>query len=62
MADVAAGLAQDHGLDLKVLERSDCEDQGMGAFLAVSQGSDLDPKFIHLTYKGPARSSVVWCW
>ena len=52
MADVAAGLAQDHGLDLKVLERSDCEDQGMGAFLAVSQGSDLDPKFIHLIYKG----------
>ena len=52
MADVAATLAQNHGLDLKVLERSDCEAEGMGAFLAVSQGSDLDPKFIHLTYKG----------
>ena len=33
-----------------MLERSDCEAKGMGAFLAVSQGSDLPPKFIHLIY------------
>ncbi len=52
MAAVATDLANNHGLDLKVLERSECEAAGMGAFLAVSQGSDLDPKFIHLTYKG----------
>ena len=51
LADTAAGIAQDHGLELKVLERSDCEAKGMGAFLAVSQGSDLPPKFIHLIYR-----------
>ena len=34
-----------------MLERSDCEAKGMGAFLAVSQGSDLPPKFIHLIYR-----------
>ena len=48
LADTAAGIAKDHGLELKVLERSDFEAKGMGAFLAVSQGSDLPPKFIHL--------------
>ena len=51
LADTAAGIAKDHGLELKVLERSDCEARGMGAFLAVSQGSDLPPKFIHLIYR-----------
>ena len=51
LAETAANIAQDHGLELKVLERSDCEAKGMGAFLAVSQGSDLPPKFIHLIYR-----------
>ncbi|WP_413441052.1 leucyl aminopeptidase [Synechococcus sp. MIT S1220] len=51
LADTAAQLARDHGLELKVLERADCEARGMGAYLAVSQGSDLDPKFIHLVYR-----------
>jgi hypothetical protein len=51
----------DYGLELKVLERSDCEALGMGSYLAVSQGSDLPPKFIHLTYRpsGPATRRLV---
>ena len=36
---------------MKILEKKDCEKLGMGAFLAVAKGSDLKPKFIHLTYK-----------
>ena len=61
LADTAAGMARDHGLELKVLERSDCEAKGMGAFLAVSQGSDLPPKFIHLIYrpKGEVKRRVA---
>ena len=51
LADTAAQLAHDYKLELTVLERSDCEARGMGAYLAVSQGSDLDPKFIHLIYR-----------
>lgn len=51
LADTAAQIAADHGLTLEVLEREDCEAQGMGAFLGVSLASDLPPKFIHLTYK-----------
>lgn len=38
-----------------MLERDDCEALGMGSYLAVAQGSDLPPKFIHLTYR-PAGS------
>jgi leucyl aminopeptidase len=48
LADEAAALATAFGLELKVLEREECEALGMGAYLGVAQGSDLAPKFIHL--------------
>ena len=51
MAETAQAIASDHGLQLEILEREDCEQLGMGAFLGVAQASDLPPKFIHLTYK-----------
>ena len=51
LADTAAAIAAEFNLELKLLERSDCEALGMGAYLAVAQGSDLPPKFIHLTYR-----------
>ena len=51
MAETAEEIATEHGLQLEILEREDCEKLGMGAFLGVAQASDLPPKFIHLTYK-----------
>lgn len=51
LAETASAIAQDHGLELEILEREDCEKLGMGAYLGVAQASDLPPKFIHLTYK-----------
>jgi leucyl aminopeptidase len=51
MAQTAEGIAQDHGLQLEILEKEECEKLGMGAFLGVAQASELPPKFIHLTYK-----------
>ncbi|MFL0769967.1 MAG: leucyl aminopeptidase [Prochlorococcus sp.] len=61
LAETARRIAADHGLELSVLERADCEERGMGAYLAVAQGSDMDPKFIHLTYRpaGPVKRRVV---
>ena len=61
LAETAAAIARDFGLELKVLERSDCEALGMGSYLAVAQGSDLPPKFIHLTYRpeGAAKRRLV---
>jgi len=51
LARTASHLAHEHGLELTILERPDCEERGMGSFLSVCQGSDMDPKFIHLTYR-----------
>jgi len=51
LAETAAAIAKEYGLQLQILEREDCEKLGMGAFLGVAQASDLPPKFIHLTYK-----------
>jgi leucyl aminopeptidase len=51
LADTAAAIASAFSLELKVLERSDCEALGMGAYLGVAKASELPPKFIHLTYK-----------
>jgi leucyl aminopeptidase len=51
MAQVAQAIAEEHGLEIEILEKEECEKLGMGAFLGVAQASDLPPKFIHLTYK-----------
>jgi leucyl aminopeptidase len=62
LADTAAEIATSFGLELKVLERADCEALGMGAYLGVARGSSLPPKFIHLTYRpaaGAARKLVL---
>lgn len=51
LAEIAQAIADEHSLQLEILEREDCEKLGMGAYLGVAQASDLPPKFIHLTYK-----------
>ncbi len=51
LAKTAYLLSKEKNCELKILEKKDCLKKGMGAFLAVAKGSDLDPKFIHLTYK-----------
>jgi len=50
LANEAKKLSIDYDLDLKILDKEDCEDEGMGAYLAVAKGSDLEPNFIHLKY------------
>jgi leucyl aminopeptidase len=54
MAETAQAIASDYGMEIEILEQADCEKLGMGAFLAVAQGSEIPPKFIHLTYKPEA--------
>jgi leucyl aminopeptidase len=39
------------GLTTKILEKAECKKLGMGAFLAVAEGSDQLPKFIEMSYK-----------
>jgi len=61
MAQAAEAIARESNLEIKILEREDCEKLGMGAFLGVAQASDLPPKFIHLTYRseGTPRRKVA---
>ena len=51
LANQALQVAKEFKLSSKILNREDCLKKGMGSYLAVSQGSELEPKFIHLTYK-----------
>jgi leucyl aminopeptidase len=50
MAATAEEMAKDYGFALKILEQTECEALGMGAFLGVAQASEMPPKFIHMTY------------
>ena len=61
LANLAEELAAEHGLEVEILEKEDCEKLGMGAYLGVAQASDIPPKFIHLTYKpqGTPRRKVA---
>jgi leucyl aminopeptidase len=52
LARAAERLAKTHALRLEVLERKDMEKLGMGALLAVAQGSRQPPKLIVLRHKG----------
>jgi leucyl aminopeptidase len=55
LADEARRLAKAHGLKAEVLDREDARKLGMGAFLAVAQGSDQPPKFIVLRWQGGGK-------
>lgn len=55
LAEVAKGIARDHGLDITILDREAMEKEGMGALLAVARGSAEEPRFIVLEYRGTDR-------
>jgi leucyl aminopeptidase len=59
LADRARALGKEqHGLKVEVLDRKDIEKLGMGAFLAVAQGSEEPPKFIVLRYQGAGKKDA----
>ncbi len=60
-ADMAIELAKTYNLELKILEKADCEALNMGAFLGVARASEIPPKFIHMIYKpaGTPRKRVA---
>ena len=53
IAEEAKTIAKEPGVSLKILEREEMEELGMGALLGVARGSHEPPKFIILEYKGP---------
>src|SRR6266545_2038888 len=59
LADRAAALAAAHGFGLTVLDRAALSKEGMGALLAVAQGSHQEPRFIVLEYRGAGDAAPV---
>ncbi len=53
LAEVAhtIALASNDRVTVTIYEESECEEMGMGSYLAVGKGSQEPPKFIHLVYK-----------
>jgi leucyl aminopeptidase len=60
LAEEAQALAAQHGLACTVLGPEECRQLGMGLYLAVTQGSIQEPRFIHLAWKPPSpRKRIV---
>lgn len=60
LADQAKDLAKSYSsVSLKILEEKDMQKLGMGALLAVSQGSAEDAKLILLEYKGSTKKAPI---
>ncbi len=55
LAEQARKLGRHHGLKVEVLDRKALEKLGMGAFLAVAQGSHEPPRFIVAHYRGAPK-------
>jgi len=51
LAERARRLAADAGLDVRVLDRSELEDQGFGGILAVGGGSSRPPRLVVVTHE-----------
>ncbi|WAA09963.1 leucyl aminopeptidase [Fervidibacillus albus] len=52
LAEYGKMLAEKYGFECEILEKEDMEKLGMGALLAVNQGSENPPKLIVLKYQG----------
>jgi leucyl aminopeptidase len=60
LAEKAQQIAKDHGMEIQILEVSQAEAMGMGAFTAVAKGSQEPGKFIILEYnKGKGSDTIA---
>lgn len=50
ISEIAAELAKENNLEIKVFNKDELKSMNFNAFLAVGQGSVQEPKFIHLKY------------
>jgi leucyl aminopeptidase len=64
LAADAQAIAKKHkgSLTATVLDPKKCAELGMGMFLAVGQGSDQEPRFIHMTYKPAKKPKKKICF
>lgn len=58
LAETAEQLAKTYGFEANILDRQQMEEMGMGAFLAVAQGSVTPPKMVCLAYNGAGNDEA----
>lgn len=58
LADAAKALAKHPGIQCKVMGPADVAKLGMGAFMAVAQGTQEPLRFIELRYNGAAKTQA----
>jgi leucyl aminopeptidase len=59
VARTAEEIAKRHGFGVTILDKAAIAREGMGALMAVAQGSAEEPRFIALEYKGAEGAPVV---
>ena len=59
LGELARKLGQAHGFTVTVLDKAQIKKEGMGALLAVAQGSAEEPRFIVMEYEGGTGAPVV---
>jgi len=59
LAEQAQKLATTHGFTATVLDKAQIKKEGMGALLAVAQGSAEEPRFIVLEYQGGSGAPIA---
>ena len=59
LAEQARTLATTHGFGVTILDKAQIKKEGMGALLAVAQGSAEEPRFIVLEYQGGSGAPVA---
>jgi leucyl aminopeptidase len=59
LAEAAQDVAKRGGHGITVLDRAAIEHEGMGALLAVAQGSSEEPRFVSLEYAGAGGAPIV---
>ena len=55
LAETATGFAAELGLSVEVLDRAGLEREGMKALLSVARGSEEEPRFIAMEYRGAGQ-------
>lgn len=61
LAEAAEAIAREEGLEHRIWDKAGVTELGMEMLLAVNKGSDLEPRFIQLTYRpeGAAADTPV---
>ena len=59
LADQAKTMGAAHGFKVTILDKAQIKKEGMGALLAVAQGSTEEPRFIVMEYAGGSGAPIV---